>query len=500
MPDEESLSAELVESLTRQVGVETTAARREEIRAEIAGGLDGYAALTADLSEWAPTADRDLAVTVDPGPDDDPHNAFTSLFELDGGSGPLADLDVTVKDNVAVGGVPMTCGSAVFADAVPAGDAAVVDRLLNAGATLVGKANMDELAYAPTGETSAFGPAENPAAPGRVTGGSSSGSAAAVAGDHVDAALGTDTGGSVRIPASFCGLVGFKPTWGTVPLTGVVELAYTLDHVGALARDVRTTARVMDTIADGPRGEDDAGFTEAVEAPPAVESLSFGVPEEFFGEYVTETVERVVKGRIDDLEAAGAEVREMSVPLVTEAVETWNAVVNVEFATFLEAAATPLFRRGEVDAAWHRDAAAGIADEDRQFGDVVQRKAVEGKYVVQELGADPYVAARNRCRALADQFADALDYDLDALVTPTMATEPIETGTWTPHTYSSGGDDSAPPLAVNTRPADLAGVPAVTLPAGDAETHPIGIQFVGGHGEDADLLSVGAAYERFQDD
>lgn len=482
--------------MAEQVGLTTTAARREQIRTEIAGGLDGYAALTSDLSEWVPTADRDPAVTVDPGPDDDPHNAFASLFELDGGSGPLADLNVTVKDNVAVGGVPMTCGSAVFADAIPASDAAVVDRLLDAGVTLVGKTNMDELAYGPTGETSAFGPAENPAAPARVTGGSSSGSAAAVAGAQVDVALGTDTGGSVRIPASFCGLVGFKPTWGTVPQRGVVELSYTLDHVGALTRDVRTAARVMDTIADGTDGGEDADFADAVETPPAVDSLTLGVPEEFYGDYLTETVEATVRQRIDDLAAAGATVREVSVPLITEAVEIWNAVVNVEFATFLEAAATPLFRHGTVDAAWHRDAAAGIAADDRQFGDVVQRKAVEGKYVVQELDADPYVAARNRCRALADQFADALD-GLDALVTPTMATEPIETGTWSPQTYSSGGDDSAPPLAVNTRPADLAGIPAVTLPASDPESLPVGLQFVSGYGADADLLSLAAAVERF---
>jgi amidase/aspartyl-tRNA(Asn)/glutamyl-tRNA(Gln) amidotransferase subunit A len=495
MAETNRLPESIVERIAQQIGIDTTAERREQIRREIAGSLDGYADLTADLTTEEPPVDRDVAVTFDPGHDDDPHNAFISLFEIDGGTGPMADLTVALKDNIAIGGVPLTCGSAVFADAMATRDATVVTRLLEAGATLFGKTNMDELAYAPTGETSAFGHAENPAAPGRVTGGSSSGSAAAVAAERVDAALGTDTGGSVRIPASFCGLVGFKPTWGTVPLEGVVDLSYTLDHVGTLARDVRTAARVQNAISDG----HGSPLVEGVKSRPAIESLTIGVPTEFFGGYVSGTVETTVRGHLDALADAGADVHEVSVPLVEAAVETWNAIVNVEFATVLEASGAPLLRNDPVDAGWHHDAVAGIDDGDRQFGDVVQRKAIEGKYLIQELDADPYVAARNRCRALADQFADALS-ECDVLATPTMAAEPIETGVWNPHTYSSGGDDAAPPLAVNTRPADLAGIPAVTCPAGTDETLPIGLQFLGEQGADATVLGVAAAFEQFRDD
>lgn len=487
-------SESMIKRIARQVGVGTTAERRQQIAREIAGSLDGYAELTADLTTWGPHVDRDVTTTFDPGHADDPHNAFITLFEIDGEEGPVSDLTVAVKDNIAVAGVPLTCGSGVFADAVATRDAAVVTRLLEAGATLSGKTNMDELAYAPTGETSAFGHAENPVAPGRVTGGSSSGSAAAVAAERVDAALGTDTGGSVRIPASFCGLVGFKPTWGTAPLEGVVDLSYTLDHVGTLARDVRTAARVQNAISD----DHGSSLVEGVDSQPAIGSLTIGVPAEFFGEYVSETVGTTVQGHLDALADAGADIHSVSVPLVEEAVEIWNAIVNVEFATVLEASGAPLLRRDFVDAGWHCDAVAGIADGDRQFGDVVQRKAIEGKYVVQELDADPYVAARNRCRVLADQFADALS-ECDVLVTPTMATEPIETGVWNPHTYSSGGDDAAPPLAANTRPADLAGIPAVTCPAGTDGTLPIGLQFLGGQGEDATLLGIAAAFEQFRE-
>lgn len=496
MSDEKPPSAQTVTSIARQLGLRATPDRRDRIQAEIAGALDGYTSLVNAADEWGSSIDRSPSVTVDPGSDIDSHNAYISLFEIEGGAGSLAGLDVAIKDNIAVGGVPMTCGSAVFEDAVPDADAAVITRLLEAGATVRGKTNMDELAYAPTGETSAFGPAENPAAPGRVSGGSSSGSAAAVAGESVDAALGTDTGGSVRIPASFCGLVGFKPTWGTVPQTGVAELSYTLDHVGTLARDVRTATRVHAAIADS-LDSNASSVVETVDSPPDIASLTLGVPNEFYGEFLSEPAERTVHECIEALAAAGATVQEVSVPLVEDAVEMWNAIVNVEFATFLEGAGTPLLRRQPIDGGWHRDAVAGIAEDDREFGDVVQRKAIEGKYILQELGADPYVAARNCCLELAAQFSATLD-SCDVLVTPTMPSEPIETDTWNSHTYSSGGDDAAPPLAVNTRPANLAGIPAITLPAGGSETHPIGIQFLGDRTEDETVLGVGAAFERLR--
>lgn len=497
MADKKLPTTETVTSLARRVGIETTEARTEAIRAELHGGLESYERLLDGSDEWAPTATRDVTVTRDPDAEVDPYNAFISLFELDGGDGSLADLTLTLKDNIAVGGVPMTAGSAVFADAVAQQDATVVTRLLDAGVTLFGKANMDELAYAPTGETSAFDPARNPVAEERVTGGSSSGSAAAVAAGRVDAALGTDTGGSVRMPASFCNLVGMKPTWGRVPQTGVIELSYTLDHVGTLAPDVHTVARLMDVIAEAP--DDASSFADAVATPPDIDSLTVGVPSEFYREYVSDTVRRTVRERIDAMANAGTTVRDVSVPLVEDAVEMWNAITNVEFSTFLAAGATPLFRRGAVDPAWHRDAVAGMADPERSFGDVVQRKAVEGAYLLAEDDGDHYAAARNGCRALAEQFHAALA-DCDVLVTPTMATEPIERGAWNPHSYSSGGEDAAPPLAVNTRPANLAGIPAVTVPAGDASTDPIGIQFIGDAGEDATVLAAAGAFEEFRSD
>lgn len=494
-----------VVDLTAVLGLADDPDTIDRIHAEVAGALEGYERLTEVGAARGPVTERDVDVTFDPGPDTDPLNAFISQVDIAGEDGPLSGLEVGIKDNIAVAGVPMTAGSAVFADAVPEGDATVVERLLASGADIVGKTNMDELAYGPTGETSAYGTPENPTAPDRVPGGSSSGSGAAVAGEVVDAALGTDTGGSVRMPASFCGLVGFKPSWGAISRHGVLDLAYTLDHVGTLARDVRTTARLLDVlVGTDPREHSTRGidvpsdsFVSAVDSAPEMPEFTLGVPEEFYGEHVADDVERVVRDQIAAMAAEGATVRDVSVPLVEEAVSVWNAIVNVEFATILEAAATPLFRRGPVDAAWASDAAGGIAAENRSFGDVVQQKAIEGKHLVRAYDGRHYVAARNVCHALAGEFAAVLE-DCDALVTPTMATRAIERGSWSPHTYSSAGTDAAPPLAVNTRPADLAGIPAVTVPV-QPDGPPVGIQFLGGESEDDHALAVAAAFERFRD-
>lgn len=296
------------------------------------------------------------------------------------------------------------------------------------------------------------------------------------------------------MPAAFCGLVGIKPTWGLVPQEGIVELSYTLDHVGPLTIDVRTAACVLDLIA-GTTGRD-VTFTDRATEPPNAGSLTLGVLSEFYGEYVSETVSRTIRDRVDAMVDVGATVRDISVPLVTDAVEMWNAVANVEFALSLGAGATPLFRRGSVDPWWHRDAVAGIDDPERTFSDVVQRKAVEGTYLLAEEHASHYVVARNGCRALARQFESVLA-DCDVLAAPTMATEPIERGTWNPHSYSSAGEDAAPPLTVNTRPANLVGLPAVTVPANDPDTDPIGVQFIGSAGDDGTVLEAGPTFEVF---
>jgi len=363
-------SADRLDALADRLGFAFGPDESEAALSAINAELPGYETLDA-LAAPRTHDDPVAGVTLLPGGDDDPLNAFVSRFSpppTDGG--PLDGLDVGVKDNIAVAGVPMTCGSRVFESTVPARHATVVRRLIDAGAAVVGKTNMDELAYGPTGETSGFGPTRNPADPDHVAGGSSSGSAAAVASGTLDAALGSDTGGSIRLPAAFCGVVGFKPSWGMVPRVGFVEMAYTLDHVGPFAPDVATAALVFDAVAGPDPGDPssaragrlDGTAAEAAADPPAVGELSVGLPAELFADHVDAAVADRVRAAADDLAAAGATVEEVRLPTVPDIVAVWNAITNAEFADTLRSRMVPVRRRAALDPAW-QDAAAGALGE-----------------------------------------------------------------------------------------------------------------------------------------
>lgn len=454
-------------------------------------------------------------VTFDPDVPDDEFNAFVSTFSLASeaaeaatdadADGPLAGWDLAVKDNVAVAGVPLTAGSAVLADATPARHAPVVERLLAAGATLVGKTNLDELAYGPTGETSAFGPTRNPQNAAHVAGGSSAGSGAAVAAGRVDAALGTDTGGSVRIPAAFCGVVGYKPSFGTVPRTGVVPLAPSLDQVGVLADSVSDAARVA-AVVGGPDARDPttAGRTPgdvatAAADPPAVADCSFGLAEEFLGSHVDPAVRGRVERGVERLQDAGARVEHVSVPRFDLTAPAWDAVANVEFAAALFAGLAPLDGVG-VDPTWHDAAAAamraaGAESDGDGFGDRVVEHAVEGATLLDETGGSVYGRALAEVERFADGYRDALAGH-DALLAPTMPVTAPAVGEW-PLTGAEREDADAerPPLSVNVRQANLLGAPALSLPCGRVGGLPVGLQLLGEPGADEALLAAAAATE-----
>lgn len=469
-----------------------------------AAALDAWFGSYERLDELVAPREYDDPVTgvvFDPGADVDPLNAFTSLFDPPEVTGALSDLDVAIKDNMAIAGVPMTCGSRVFESAIPAQHAAVVRRLLDSGARLVGKTNMDELAYGPTSETSGYGPVANPVDDEHVAGGSSSGSAAAVGSGRVDAALGSDTGGSVRIPASFCGVVGFKPSWGAIPRTGMVELAYTLDHVGPIATDVRTTARVFDAISGPDPGDPsseraarlDGTATDAVGDPPDVSELSVGLPEELFAEHVDDEVAGRIRAIAEELEAAGAQIEDVSIPLIAESVTIWNAITNVEFADTLRSNLVPARRRVSVDPTWHDAAASALHTRDDAFGDVVRRKSIVGAKLIEERPGT-YVRARTLAERLGEQFAAAIA-DHDALLAPTMPVTAPAIGQWGEDSYSTSDETYDVPLAYNTRPADLAGIPAITLPAGRLDGLPVGLQLIGEAFGDHELFGIARTVE-----
>ena len=485
---------EAVRRLANRLGHGVSDGELDRIAALVDSEVTSYATLMEERpARSRPDHPRD--VTIDPGSEADPHNAFLATFALDGAeTGPLAGLDVALKDNVAVAGVPTTCGSRVFETAVPGEHATVVDRLRAAGATVVGKTNMDEMAYGPTSETSQFGPVRNPVDREHVAGGSSSGSAAAVATGAVDVAVGTDTGGSVRIPSSLCGVVGVKPSYGAVSRSGVVDAAPSMDHVGPIARDLTTAARALDAMV-GADSRDPASAaaerlgatTDGVEDPPALDACSFGVPEALFGEHVDDAVETRIRAVVDDVADAGATVEPVSLPGVPTLETVWKAIVNTELAAMFLASGAPVARRRSVDTDWYDAAADAVAARGDAFGETVRAMTTAGAWILEKEDGRPYTRALER----REQFTAVLDRELaehDALLSPTTpATAP---------TVSTDADTRRVPLAYNTRPADLAHVPAVSLPAGRVDGLPIGLQLYGRRYEDAALLGVARAVER----
>jgi len=420
-------------------------------------------------------------------PADDDHRAFLSRFGLGGGDGPLADLDVAVKDNIAVAGVEMTCGSAAVSYE-PQYSATVVERLTEAGARVVGTTNMDEFAYFTTGETCAHGRVRNPAAPDRVSGGSSAGSGAAVAAGTVDVALGSDTGGSIRIPAAFCGVVGLKPTHRAVPRFGFADLAPSLDHVGPLAADVERAARAFDAIA-GPTPADPStlGVPVAEDVGSAVDrgvdGLRIGVIDPALS-VSTDPVERAVHDAADALRAAGATVDLVGVDGYETAPVALLGISGVEFAALFDGSGLVHGTGTGYAEPWR----AAVADVDgAALGDNVREQLLVGEALRRGDEGATYAHAQSVRRAFTAAVDDALAR-YDALLTPT-----------TPITAPAPGDVTGPEDLVetiaNTAPFDLTGHPALSVPHGTVDGRPVGAQVVADRHDEPTAVAVGAALE-----
>jgi len=407
------------------------------------------------------------------------------------GSGPLDGVTVAVKDNISTAGVRTTCGSAMLEEYVPPYDATVVERLKHAGATIVGKANMDEFGMGSTTETSAFGPTENPAAEGRVPGGSSGGSAAAVAAGEADVALGSDTGGSVRNPAAFCGVVGIKPTYGLVSRYGLVAYANSLEQIGPLAPTVEAAAELLDVVA-GPDPNDattrDAGADSdyAAAADGDVAGLTVGVPTELV-EGADEGVRETFETALDDLRAQGATTEEVSLPSVETAVQAYYVIAMSEASSNL--ARFDGVRYGpDVDAEgnWNE---AFAAVREAGFGEEVKRRVLLGTYALSAGYHDKYYDRAQDARAWVKQDFDEAFASVDVLASPTMPVPPFEQG-------ESLDDPLQMYLAdANTVPVNLANLPAISVPAGETDEGPVGLQLVGPAFEEETLIRAGAALE-----
>ena len=406
--------------------------------------------------------------------------------------GPLTGIPVAVKDNMVTLDAPTTCGSKILQNYRSPYDATVVTKLKSAGALLVGKTNCDEFAMGSSTENSAYLPTRNPWDTGRVPGGSSGGSAAAVAAFQVPGALGSDTGGSIRQPAAFCGVVGLKPTYGRVSRYGLVAFASSLDQIGPLARDTRDAALLLAAIA----GHDPADSTSAAEPVPDylselgrdVRGLRIGVPREWFGEGLDSVIADSIRGTLGRLEQLGCQVIEVSLPNTQYAISTYYIIAPAE-------ASANLARYDAVKYGFRCSNPADLEDmyvrsRTEGFGAEVKRRIMIGTYVLSSGYYDAYYLKASKVRTLlARDFLQAFE-SVDLLLGPTTPSLPFRLG--------EKADD---PLAmylsdVYTVTANLAGIPAISLPCGFANGLPIGLQLLGPHFSEGLLLRVSSAIEQ----
>jgi len=406
---------------------------------------------------------------------------------------PLAGVPVGIKDVMVTRGVRSTAGSKILGNYIPPYDCTAVSRLEAAGAVMLGKLNCDEFAMGSSNENSAWRPVRNPRDLTRVPGGSSGGAAAAVAADMAVATLGSDTGGSIRQPASFCGVVGLMPTYGRVSRYGLIAFASSLDHIGPLTKTVKDAAMVLRTIA----GRDPMDSTSAdvpvpdyvAELEKPIHGLRVGIAKEYFGEGLDAEVKSAVEAAIQNLAGFGCEIVPVSLPHTKYAIPTYYIIATAE-------ASANLARFDGVRYGYRAAGTRTLADmyrrsRDQGFGPEVKRRIMLGTYVLSAGYYDAYYLKAQKVRTLlARDFEEAFK-KVDAIVTPTSPTPAFKLG-------EKVDDPLAMYLAdIYTVTADLAGIPGISIPCGETkEKLPIGLQILGKHFDEATILRLAHAYEQ----
>lgn len=405
---------------------------------------------------------------------------------------PLLGIPLAIKDNMCTKGVRTTCSSKILSNFVPPYESTATSRLIEQGYVLVGKTNLDEFAMGSSTENSGFHTTRNPWALGRIPGGSSGGSAAAVAADECIAALGSDTGGSIRQPASFCGVVGLKPTYGRVSRYGLVAFASSLDQIGPITKNVRDSAILMNVIS----GRDPFDATSApVDVPDFtsalgrnIEGLKVGIPKEYFIEGMDRAVGMSVREAIKQLEFLGAVPVEVSLPHTDYAVATYYLLATSE-------ASSNLARYDGVKYGF-REAGRDLLEmymntRARGFGDEVKRRIMLGTYALSSGYYEAYYKKAQQVRTLIKQDFENAFREVDVIVTPTSPTAAFRLGEKTEDPLQMYLSD------IFTISVNLAGVPAVSLPCGfTADNLPIGMQLIGRHFDEEGILKVAYAYEQ----
>jgi len=406
---------------------------------------------------------------------------------------PLAGVPVAIKDNMCLAGVRTTCASRILGDYAPPYTATAVRKLEEAGAIILAKTNLDEFAMGSSTENSAFGPARNPINTELTPGGSSGGSAVAVAAGHVSVALGSDTGGSIRQPASFCGVVGLKPTYGRVSRYGLVAFASSLDQIGPFATNVSDAARMLQVISGRDRHDSTSSNAPVPDYLGAlngdIKGLRVGVPPECFGEGLDPEVKEQVEAGIRKLADRGAEIVEVSLPHTKYVIAVYYIIATAE-------ASANLARYDGVRYGFRAEESRTLSEmyrktRDEGFGAEVKRRIMLGTFVLSSGYYDAYYEKAQRVRSmLAGDFAEAFRR-CDVIVTPTAPTPAFKIG-----------EKSNDPLAmylgdIYTVTINLTGVPAISVPCGSSKAGlPIGLQLIGNHFDEARLLNAAYAFEQ----
>ncbi len=408
-------------------------------------------------------------------------------------TGPLAGVPFAIKDNMCTEGTLTTCSSKILENFVPAFSAEAVLNLEKAGAVILGKTNMDEFAMGSTTETSYYGVTKNPRNPEHVPGGSSGGSAAAVAAEECFAALGSDTGGSIRQPASYCGVVGMKPTYGTVSRYGLIAYGSSLDQIGPLTKDVTDCAAILEAIAShDPKDStsmerEDTDFTSALTAD--VKGMKIGIPRDYFGEGLDSEVREAVLAAAEVLKSQGAEVEEFDLSLVDYAIPTYYTIAAAEASSNLERFDGVKYGyraqdAGDLHTMYKRSRSQG-------FGPEVKRRIMLGSFVLSSGYYDAYYLKALRVKALIKKAFDEAFAKYDVILGPVA-----------PTTAPKLGSSLADPIKmylgdIYTISINLAGLPGISVPCGtDSKGLPIGMQLIGDCFKEKTLIRAAYTYEQ----
>lgn len=410
--------------------------------------------------------------------------------------GNLAGVPIAVKDNICLKGIRTTCGSKILENFISPYDATVVKKLRQADGIFIGKTNMDEFAMGSSTETSYFSPTRNPWDHACVPGGSSGGSAAAVASGKVPLAIGSDTGGSIRQPASFCGVVGLKPTYGRVSRFGLVAFASSLDQIGCFSRNVADTALLLNTIAGWDENDSTSVNTPVPDYTKAlvndVKNLKIGIPEEYFIEGIDKEVEKSVRDAIDLLKNLGAETVEISLPHTEYAVACYYILAPSE-------ASANLARYDGVKYGYRTEKSQDLLEEyekTRQegFGPEVKRRIMLGTYALSAGYYDAYYLKAQKIRRLIKEDFDRAFKKVDVIITPVSPTPAFKLGEKLNDPLKMYLSD------IFTISANLAGLPGISLPSGlSKQGLPIGLQILAGPFEEEKILQVAYTYEQNTD-